>query len=149
MSVCIFFGHRDCYGLNVEKLRSIIEELITRNGIDTFYVGHQGNFDGMVLSCLKKVKEDYPHISYSVVLAYLPEHNGAYQGYSVYPEGMENVPRRFSVECRNKWMIERAKDGYCVCYVERDWGGAYKFVRKAQRSNITVINLGNPNGAKV
>ena len=60
--VCIFFGHRDCYGLDAESLRQAIEELIG-NGVDTFYVGHQGGFDSMVFSCLTKLKETHPQLS--------------------------------------------------------------------------------------
>ena len=48
---CIFFGHRDCYSLDFSVLKRTIEELIAE-GEDTFYVGHQGHFDSMVLACL-------------------------------------------------------------------------------------------------
>lgn len=39
-------------------------------------------------------------------------------------------------------MIERAKGGYCVCYVNLTWGGAYKFSKKAKSKGIKIINLG-------
>ena len=55
--VCIFFGHRDCYDLDAQTLRSAIEKQI-QDGVDTFYVGNQGHFDGMVLSCLTRLKDD-------------------------------------------------------------------------------------------
>lgn len=41
MAACTFFGHRDCYGLDSQMLRQVIEDLIN-NGVDTFYVGNQG-----------------------------------------------------------------------------------------------------------
>ena len=88
ISVCTFFGHRDCYDLDEGVLERAIEELIVR-GVDTFYVGHQGRFDGLVLGCLTRLREAYPHITYAVVLAYLPTGSGqdAYHGCSLYPEG--------------------------------------------------------------
>lgn len=141
--VCIFFGHSDCYGLDTNILRSAIEELI-RKGVDTFYVGHQGRFDGMVFSALLELEKVYPNISVSVVLAYLPRQNDGYdpyKGYSMYPEGMENGPRRFAIERRNKWMIEQAKGGYCLCFVGHTWGGAYKFARRAKAQGLTLVNL--------
>ena len=52
MSVCIFFGHRDCYGLDKSVLQNAIEAQI-KQGADKFLVGHQGLFDRMVHSCLK------------------------------------------------------------------------------------------------
>lgn len=48
MSACTFFGHRECYGLDTAVLQAAIEALI-HNGVDTFYVGHQGGFDVLVL----------------------------------------------------------------------------------------------------
>lgn len=69
--VCTFFGHRDCYGLDEQALREAIERLIA-NGVTTFYVGHQGNFDNMVFRCLMKLEKTHTHILRSVVLAYPP-----------------------------------------------------------------------------
>ena len=39
MSVCTFFGHSECYGLDAAVLRSAIEELIEQ-GITEFVVGN-------------------------------------------------------------------------------------------------------------
>ena len=142
MSVCTFFGHRDCSGLDEDVLAGSIEALI-QQGVDEFLVGHQGLFDGMVLSCLKKRKEVYRHISFSVVLAYLPTQKPAedlYQGCSIYPEGVEIGPPKFAIERRNKWMIDQA--AFCLCYIDHTWGGAYKFAKQAKRKGLTVINLG-------
>ena len=60
MKVCTFFGHRECYDLKREILYASIADLI-HQGVDTFYVGNQGYFDGMVYSCLKSLRTVYPH----------------------------------------------------------------------------------------
>ncbi len=104
MLVCTFFGHSECYGLDEKLLEQAIEKLIQK-GVDTFYVGHQGQFDSMVIGCLKRLKEVYQNISFSVVLAYLPTQRNMYdmyRGYSIYPEGLEICPPRFAIERRNK-----------------------------------------------
>ena len=44
MLACTFFGHRDCYSLDEQVLIDAIEDLI-RKGVDTFYVGNQGQFE--------------------------------------------------------------------------------------------------------
>ena len=77
MSVCTFFGHRDCPETIKPKLREVLVDLITNHGVDMFYVGHQGQFDAYVRSALKKLKQEYPQINYAVVLAYIPgkKHN--------------------------------------------------------------------------
>lgn len=141
--VCTFFGHSDCYGLDTNILRSAIEDLI-RKGVDTFYVGTHGRFDSHVFGALLELEKFYPHISVSVVLAYLPVERSAYDpygGHEIYPE-IEEGPQRFAIERRNKWMIKQAKNGYCVCFVNRTWGGAYKFAKRAKAQGLTVVNLG-------
>ena len=143
MSVCTFFGHRDCYGLDKAVLQKAIEEQILR-GVDTFYVGHQGHFDSMVLACLRNLQGIYPHICFSVVLAYMPAAGQAFDPYadcSIIPEGLEACLPKFAIERRNRWMLHRAD--CCICYVNHSWGGAYKFARAAKRHGLTVVNLGN------
>ena len=136
---CTFFGHSECYELDAKIVLVAIEELITK-GTYTFYVGHQGHFDSIVLNCLTQLKKKYPHISFSVVLAYLPTQKNTYE-YSIYPEGIELGPPRFAIERRNKWMIE--KSSHCICYINNKWGGAYKFSKKAKLKGLEIINLGS------
>lgn len=140
MAVCTFFGHRDCYGLQIDKLRSVIEELI-KQGTDTFYVGNQGDFDAAVHNCLQRLSSQYPHIRYAVVLAYLPGHNPGCGDltHTMYPEGLEEVHPKFAIERRNRWMLNNADT--VVCYVRKIWGGAYRFVNLAGRQGKRVINL--------
>lgn len=141
--VCIFFGHGDCYKLPEAVLLHAIEELIIK-GVDKFYVGHQGHFDSMAFSCLMKLKSIYPHISFTVVLAYLPTQKTEYDpyyGYSMYPEGIEECPQRFAIERRNKWMIDQAD--CCLCYITHSWGGAYKFAKQAKRKGLEITCLGD------
>lgn len=140
MLACTFFGHRECYGLDAKVLRDTIEGLINQ-GVDTFYVGNQGGFDGMVYSCLKLLRKEYPHIRISVVLAYLPKEirEGEDMSDTMYPE-IEGHPK-FAIERRNRWMIEESD--HCVCYINHTWGGAWKFARMAKRRGLQVINLGS------
>ncbi len=72
MSVCTFFGHRDCPAAVRPKLRAVLAELIEQYGVEQFYVGRQGAFDAMVRSVLRELAEEYPGISYAVVLERLP-----------------------------------------------------------------------------
>lgn len=143
MSVCTFFGHRECHTLDGKILYNAIEKLIN-NGADKFYVGKEGQFDHMALDSLIKLKNEYPHISFSVVLAYMPKNKdeyNLYEGYSLYPEGLETVPPRFAVDRRNKWMIEHADS--CLCYIDHTWGGAYKYAKVAKKKGLNVICLGS------
>lgn len=110
-------------------------------GMDVFYVGNQGGFDRMLYGCLKQLRNVYPHVRVSVVLAYLPAKKGdaGDSDDTMYPE-IEGYPR-FAIARRNRWMIERSE--HCVCYIRHTWGGAYTYARLAKRKGLDVINLGD------
>ena len=136
-----FFGHRDVTHDIRTKLQSIIEQLITEEQINSFYVGHQGQFDSMVRSILKEFGKKYPQIRYTVVLAYMPDEHikEVYGEDTLYPDGLETVPRRFAISKRNDWMIQHS--GYAVCYVHKITGGAAKFRDKAEKKGLRVIDV--------
>jgi len=138
MSSCTFFGHRDCYGLEREVLYGAIEGLILQ-GVNIFYVGNQGGFDGMVYSCLKQLRKAYPHIRVAVVLAYLPaqKREGEDMSDTMYPQ-IEGHPK-YAIERRNQWMIDVSD--YCLCYITHTWGGAYKFAQLAKKQGKHLVNL--------
>lgn len=142
MHICTFSGHRECYGLDAAVLQSAIEDLIEQ-GVTEFLVGHQGQFDAMVRSCLKSLQLQHPDIRYSVVLAYLPKEKREFEDFSdtMYPEGIETLHPRYAIGWRNRYLVDRAD--VCLCYVNRTFGGAYKFTQMAKRSGLIIINLGS------
>lgn len=137
--VCTFFGHRDTADLEKDKIKQAIIKEIEDNNTDTFYVGSHGNFDRMVFSVLKDLKKIYSEISINVVLSYQPKDNGEDLSYTVFPEGIENVPKRFAINFRNKWMIERSDT--VIAYVCHSFGGAAKFVDMARKKGKRIFNL--------
>ncbi len=52
MPSCTFIGHRDCPEKIKLSLRKVIEKLIIKENVDTFYVGTQGRFDYFVYEVL-------------------------------------------------------------------------------------------------
>ena len=137
---CCFFGHRDISEAIKPRLTEAITKLTDEIGIEDFYVGNQGGFDSLVLSVLKELAISNPKLRYSIVLAYLPtDHSAVCDENTLYPEGMENVPKRYCIARRNDWMIEHSK--YVICYVKHITGGATQIMKKAQRKNRIVINL--------
>ena len=139
--ICCLFGHRDCFALEESFLADALESQIAK-GVHTFYVGNHGYFDTQARKILRKLQKQYPHIQYAVVLAYLPEKQKAYDDYAdtIYPEGLESVPRRFAITKRNQWMIRQAD--VCICYINRTWGGAYTSVKSGKKKGLEIINLG-------
>ena len=137
---CCFFGHRDIPNNIRSELISIIKKLIQEDGVINFLVGNQGGFDSLVLSTLKEISYQNPEISYNVVLAYLPDNKSIpIDAPTLYPEGIENVPKRFCISWRNNWLIEHSQ--YVICYISHITGGAAQFVNKAERKGRLIYNL--------
>ncbi len=140
MSACTFFGHRQCHGLDSGCVCDAVEALIGQ-GVDTFYVGNQGQFDALVYRCLKQLQQSYGHIRFFVVLAYFPTEKEKMYDFSetIFPEKVGSAPAKFAIDRRNKWMLEKAD--WVICYVRVPWGGAYKFAELAEKQGKRVINL--------
>lgn len=148
MSSCTFFGHQIINKNIKELLICQVENLITEYGVNIFYVGNNGQFDHLVAAVLRELKSWHPQISYSIVLAYLPErekeHNQLSYTETIYPEGLEDTPPRFAISKRNKWMVQQSE--YVIAYVEHSFGGAAQFTEYARKKHRTVINLADLTG---
>lgn len=140
---CTFFGHRNCPETIHDALHNAIEYLIQNRGVRLFYVGNQGNFDSLVLKELRNLQNKYTFIQFRIVLAYIPVEKSAIKlemdDYTIVPPGIENVPRRFAICYRNKWMIQQSQ--YVISYVVHTSGGAAQFTALAERQGKTVIRL--------
>ena len=139
MPACTFFGHRDCPETIRPKLRSILKDLITEHNVDMFYVGNQGRFDALVRAELRELLEEYPHIRYAVVLAYMPQKGAEDCSDTMLPEGIEAVHPRYAIFWRNNWMLQQSD--YVVAYVTHSWGGAAQFLKIAEKKGIHITNL--------
>ncbi len=135
---CTFFGHRNAPLSVKTKLTECIEKLIKENGARVFYVGTQGSFDRLVWESLCVLKSNHPHIICYKVLAYFPVNNDCNPGNTLYPEGLEAVPRKFAISKRNEWMISQADA--VISYISHS-GGADTFVNLAKRKGKLVIEL--------
>lgn len=143
MKICTFFGHRDTPDDIKPILEQILVDLIENKNVSLFYVGLEGNFDGIVIKALKELVKKYPHIKYYVVLAYMPKERDEdmflekYE--TIYPDELEKTPLRFAIHKRNRWMV--LKSDYVVTYIRRNIGGAAIFKELAEKKNKNVINI--------
>ena len=140
MATVTFFGHKDTPKEIEPTLRSTLIDLIENKNVNVFYVGNNGNFDTMVRRQLEDLSQTYP-IAYSVVLAYLHTEKNKYDNLTntIYPEGLETVPKRFAISWRNKWMIQQSD--IVVTYVNHNFGGAAQFKEMAESLGKIAINL--------
>ena len=98
--VCTFFGHADGPTNIKKEIQKVIEDLILQKGVNTFYVGTNGNFDQMVQSVLIDLKNQYPNLESYIVLAYIPgikpEFDTGYEKLeTLYPDGLEKSSKAF------------------------------------------------------
>ncbi len=135
-----FFGHKDTPKETEPTLRTTFVDLIENHGATEFYVGNNGSFDTMVRRQLEDLSKTYP-ITYSVVLAYLPDKKNEYGDFTntIIPEGIEAVPRRFAISYRNNWMLRQSD--VVVTYVTHTYGGAWQFKIMAERKGKLIIEL--------
>ena len=141
---CFFLGHHDASNSIYPALLSIVEQHITEYGVTEFFVGHYGNFDQLAARAVKESKTHHPDISLSLLLPYHPSERriSLPEGFddTYYPDGMENVPRRFTIFRANRYMIDHSD--YLISYVWHPASNARELVRYAERrekKNLIVI----------
>ena len=140
---CCFFGHKDTPSSVYDKLEEVVEKAIVESGATSFLVGNQGQFDSMALKALRRMKERYPHISYNVVLSYMPEEKEGWWPYkfgeTMLPEGIESVHPRYAISGRNKWTVNESD--MVIAYITHSWGGSARYVELAQKKGKAIINI--------
>ncbi len=136
---CTFFGNRNAPEDVLIPLKNIIIDLITTKHVSFFYVGTHGKFDRMAYSILKELQTLYP-FQYLIVYAYLPTKEEAFpHNNTIYPEGIEKVPRRYAIIWRNQWMLERSD--YVITYTRNITGGAQMMKDAAIKKNKIVVEI--------
>jgi len=117
--------------------------LIINYNVDMFYVGNQGAFDYKVKHIIYDLIKEFPNIDYLIVLAYIPikriENLAIGEFNTILPEGIENVPPRFAISWRNKWMLKQSD--YVVTYITHSFGGAAFFAEMAKKQKKNIINI--------
>lgn|GEM_PF-4919496 len=97
----------------------------------------------MAYDILKELFKIY-NISYKIVLAYIPVKKSEFDiidySYTVIPEGIEKIPKRFAIVYRNKFMIENSD--FVITYITRNsLSGAAKFRDYAIKKEKIIIEL--------
>lgn len=110
MSSCFFIGHRDAPESLRPKVRAAAEGLILRQGVRDFYVSSRGSFDRLAAGAVLELKEAHPQVRLYRVVAYLPAKRAGevppgFTG-TVFPQGLESVPRRFAISRANRAMVD-------------------------------------------
>ena len=143
---CFFIGHREAPESIYPELAQTVEQLIGQ-GVADFYVGNYGNFDRLAARVVIAAKQRHPQVRLTMLLAYHPGERpvtlpSGFDG-SLYPPGMENVPRRFAIPRANRWMVEHCT--HLVAYVTHPASNAGKVVEWGRKMGKEVRRLADKN----
>ena len=139
---CFFIGHREAPESIYPELAQTVEQLIGQ-GVADFYVGNYGNFDRLAARVVIAAKQQRPEVRLTMLLPYHPAEREVvlppgFDG-SLYPLGMENVPRRFAIPRANRWMVEHCT--HLVAYVTHPASNAGKVVEWGIFKDKKVMKL--------
>ena len=145
MKTCFFIGHREADERLLPELMSVVERLIIEEQVSCFYVGGYGGFDRIAASAIKRSKQNHPEITLMLVLPYHPaerpvEIPHGFDG-TYYPEGLEQVPRKFAIVKANEIMVNTSD--WLIAYVRHGASNSRKILEYAQhRGNIRIVRIG-------
>ena len=136
---CTFFGHRDATEDVKKRLKEAILYLVNTEGVRSFMVGNNGNFDYYAQCVLQKIKKEGENISFKIVLSKIDEMALTDQSQTIFPEGFEKNLPRFAISKRNEWLIKNAS--FIIAYVKNKYSNSAKLVAKCAKKGLRIINL--------
>ncbi len=144
----MFCGHRDVFEREriKEKVKEILIYLIEKKNISVFLSGGMGEFDGLCESLVIGLKDHYKDIKLCLIIPYLtknilnnPQYYNSFYDEIIKPDFGEDIFPKYAIIKRNRYMVDNSD--YIISYVIRDFGGAYKTLKYAEKSNINIINI--------
>ena len=142
MYTCTFLGNEAFPKTLEQQLRSLLEYLIEKERVDTFYIGNQGAFNKSLQWILKDLSICYP-IFFWVVFSYLPflDREEPNQDYTnVYlPNGLEKIHPKRAITWRNRWMV--TESDIIITYFPNPKGKAYHLASSAKKQGKIIIDL--------
>ena len=145
-----FFGHRVVENIiEVEKsLEEYIENIMLEKNFVEFLVGRNGEFDKLVASVISKKRKQLRDDNNSLTLI-LPnltaeylnnrENFENYYGKIEVFESEKNIHFKAIIRKRNEYMIE--KSNLVVCYVNKNFGGAYEALKYARKCGKQIYKI--------
>ena len=148
MVTCTFAGHREIFGFKDDQVIEILEELLASEQEMTCYVGGMGEFDSLCSGAVRTLKRRHPdkRITLVLVLPYMTQQlNRDKEFYErVYDEilipiELAGIHYKKAITARNHWMVDHSD--CLISLVWRDFGGAYKTLKYAEKCEKKAFNL--------
>ena len=140
-NACCFTGHRhipeDERSHLCAALSQIIRELITVDGINTFYAGGAQGFDTLAAMAVLDARESFPEIRLAIVLPY-GNHVDRWDA----ADEVICLAERYYNGCmfiRNRYLVDHSS--ICISYQTKQTGGTAYTVKYASKKGVKVKNL--------
>ena len=140
MKTCFFIGHRDAPESVHDRLLEAVERHISEYGVTDFVVGRYGNFDRLAAHAVIEAKQQHSDITLTLLMPYyrtsaepLPD---GFDG-SLFPDGLETVPKRAAILRANQYMIHHCD--YLIAYDAGHIGNTRKLVADARKIESLYI----------
>lgn len=140
MKTCFFIGHRDAPENIYDRLLTAVECHISEYGVMDFVVGRYGNFDRLATHAVMEAKQHHSDVSLTLLMPYyrtdaepLP---AGFDG-SLFPDGLEIVPKRAAIMRANQYMILHCD--YLITYNKNRVGNTRKLVAEARKNGLLYI----------
>lgn len=145
-----FFGHRivDDYFEIERQVEKLVRSFMYDGEYVEFLVGRSGQFDELVTSVVRRIKDEMgdEYSSLVLILPYVTTQSGSYwkeleRFYDIIEVCEESSQAHYksAYGVRNRKMIDRADT--VVFYVKRETGGAYEALKYAERIGKECIKL--------
>lgn len=144
---CFFIGHREADEQLLPRLERAVEQLIAEENVRYFYVGRYGGFDRIAATAVKKAKQQHSYITLMLVLPYHPADRpvdtpDGFDG-TYYPDGLENVPKRYAITRTNRILVDSCD--WLVCYVRHGASNSRNLLEYARRRErkglLEIVNI--------
>ena len=143
MKTCFFIGHRDAPESIYNRLLEAVERHISKYGVTDFVVGRYGNFDHLAARAVLEVKRNHADVTLTLLMPYYrtdaePLPDGV-DG-SVFPDGLETVPKHAAILRANQYMIYHCD--YLIAYDTGRIGNTRTLVYQARRiKGLQIDNI--------
>ena len=136
-----FCGHSDY--TESPKDEALVLEILQQTAGDgdvEFYLGEYGKFDYFAYRCAQKYRAINPNARLYFITPYINAQTNGNKKFDeiIYPP-LENVPPKFAISHRNRWMVERSD--VIIAYISHKFGGAYTTYKYAVSNNKKIFNL--------
>lgn len=126
MRTCFFIGDRQTPDSLLPLLETEVERHRQTYDVRRFVVGGYGRFDALAAQAVKRLKQHCPEVTLLLLRPYHPTERPiplpeGFDG-SLYPPGMEAVPRRAAIVRANRYMVEHCH--FLIAYAPNPIGSA-------------------------